>query len=55
MILPSSIRIIFELASLAHASPAILSRCGVVHIGVGVVSFSHIAKAWISTNIHWSL
>lgn len=48
MILPSLISIIFEVSDLSHASPATISRCGVVYLEDDILEWHSLIDSWIT-------
>ncbi|RYE97349.1 MAG: hypothetical protein EOO41_03595, partial [Methanobacteriota archaeon] len=46
--LPSTLRLLFEVGNLAAASPATVSRLGVVHFAEQVVQWRTVFEAWLS-------
>lgn len=42
---------LFEVADLAVASPATVSRCGMVYIDAQVVGLPPLVHAWLKTNL----
>lgn len=44
-------RMIFEVADLAVASPATVSRCGMVYLDQYVVGLPPLVNAWLKSNI----
>ena len=45
--IPQSFRLIFETSDLLYASPATVSRCGVVRVSEDVVPTDALKKAWL--------
>jgi dynein heavy chain len=48
--LPANINLLFEVEGLTHASPATISRIGMVYFDESQVSWSTIVKAWCATH-----
>ncbi|XP_072179432.1 dynein heavy chain domain-containing protein 1-like [Diadema setosum] len=48
LLMPDCTSLIFETGSVATASPAILSRCSIVHFNSGVVSWKSLVESWMS-------
>lgn len=44
-------RMIFEVADLAVASPATVSRCGMVYLDTQVVGLQPLVNAWMKSNL----
>lgn len=44
-------RMIFEVADLAVASPATVSRCGMVYLDAQVVGLQPLVNAWMKSNL----
>lgn len=44
-------RMIFEVADLAVASPATVSRCGMVYLDAQVVGLPPLVNAWLKSNL----
>lgn len=44
-------RMIFEVADLAVASPATVSRCGMVYLDTQVVGLPPLVNAWMKSNL----
>lgn len=44
-------RMIFEVADLAVASPATVSRCGMVYLDTRVVGLQPLVNAWLKANL----
>lgn len=45
--LPSGARVLFECTSLQHASPATISRCGIVALNATTVGWRGVLSAWV--------
>src|SRR5690606_17902487 len=47
LVMPSTLKLIFEVADLDNASPATVSRMGMVYVGEQVLGWKVILEAWI--------
>jgi dynein heavy chain, axonemal len=48
---PDTVRIIFEVSDLAGASPATITRCGIVHVDSTVLDWRSIFNAWLARTL----
>lgn len=47
--LPANCKLVFEVHSLKNASPATVSRCGMIYIGLNVLPWTAVFQAWLRT------
>ena len=46
--IPHHLMLVSETTSLAHATPAVLSRCGVLVVEADLLSWQHMLSAWLA-------
>ena len=55
IVLNETITMMFEVEDLVHASPATVSRCGMVFMEPGAIGLMPLAKSWLDTKLPNSL
>ena len=50
--LKPSLKMIFEVEDLKHASPSTVSRCGVVYIEPGIVEYENIIRVFLDKHLN---